>query len=108
MDWAGAVAQRLANSEFDEAIDAFETIPYEEYSKLVGTKVPVRDAAGNRYHVSLDGDLYVYLGGDDAEHRYYVKSLDRSQGGEMTGFRACDWSTSQPSTNADHTRSDNT
>jgi len=81
LDWAGTVAQSLANSEFDEAIDAFETIPYEEYSKLVGTKVPVRDAAGNRYHVSLDGDLYVYLGGDDPEHRYYVKSLDRSQGG---------------------------
>ncbi len=80
LDWTKAVAQRFTNGDFDEAIDAFETIPYEEYSKLVGTKAPVRDAAGNRYHVSLDGDLYVYLGGDDAEHRYYVKTLDRSQG----------------------------
>ncbi len=44
------------------------------------TKVPVRDAADNGYYVSLDGDLYVYLGGLGAEHRCHVKTLDRPRG----------------------------
>lgn len=72
------VRRRLSAGEFDEAINAFETYPYEEYSKLVGTKTPVRDAKGNLYYVSLDGYLYVYVGGTSTEHRYHLLTLDRS------------------------------
>lgn len=72
------IRRRLSDGDFDEAIKAFETYPYEEYSKLVGTKVPVKDAEGNRYYVSLDGDLHVYVGGTSAKHRYYLLTLDRS------------------------------
>lgn len=83
-DWDEVVARRLAGGEFDEAIHAFETIPYEEYRKFVGTPRPVvfGDNNSDRYHVSLDGDLYVYLGGSDVEHRHYVKTLARSGGAE--------------------------
>lgn len=78
-DWAEVVARRRAEGEFDAAVRAFETLPYEEYRKFVGTPRPVvfGDDGGDRYHVSLDGDLYVYLGGLEAEHRRYVKTLDR-------------------------------
>ena len=81
-DWQKAVSERLADGEFDTAIRAFETLPYEEYRKFVGTPRPVvfGDKDGDRYHVSLDGHLYVYLGGLEAEHRYLVKTLDRSSG----------------------------
>lgn len=83
-DWDEVVARRLAGGEFDVAIHAFESIPYEEYRKFVGTSRPVvfGDNSGDRYHVSLDGDLYVYLGGIEAEHRHYVKTLARSGGAE--------------------------
>ncbi len=78
-DHAVEVTGRLETGDFDEAIEAFETIPYGEYRKLVGTKIPVRDASGNLFYVSLDGDLYVYAGGEDPEHRNYLKTLDRSR-----------------------------
>lgn len=83
-DWNEVVARRLAGGEFDVAIHAFESIPYEEYRKFVGTTRPVvfGDNSGDRYHVSLDGNLYVYLGGNEVEHRHYVKTLARSSGSE--------------------------
>lgn len=79
-DWDEAVSRRLADGEFDMAISAFETLPYDEYRKFVGTPQPVvfGDKTGDRYHVSLDGYLYIYLGGLDTDHRYFVKTLDRS------------------------------
>lgn len=83
-DWNEVVARRLAGGEFNAAIRAFEGLPYEEYRKFVGASRPVIFGdKDDRYHVSLDGDLYVYLGGQDAEHRRYVKTLDRS--GEAGG-----------------------
>lgn len=72
--------RRFESGDFDQVIETLETVTYEEYSKLVGTKVPVVDAADNRYYVSLEGDLYVYLGGLGAEHRRHVKTLDRPRG----------------------------
>lgn len=78
-DWDEVVARRRVNKEFDAVVRAFETLPYEEYRKFVGTPRPIvfGDNNGDRYYVSLDSDLYVYLGGQDAEHRRYVKTLDR-------------------------------
>src|SRR5829696_2821445 len=43
------VERRRAAGEFDAAIEAFETLPYEEYAKFVGHAV--RHLDGNRYYV---------------------------------------------------------
>ena len=70
------VEMRRASGEFDGAIEAFETLPYEEYRKFVGHAV--RHLDGNRYYVNLDGDLYVYSGGVDSEHHHFLRRLNRS------------------------------
>ncbi len=69
------VERRRASGEFDGAIEAFETIPYEQYRKFVGHAI--RHLDGNRYYVNLDGDLDVYSGGADPEHRHFLRRLDR-------------------------------
>jgi hypothetical protein len=69
------VHRRLASGKFDAAIEAFETLPYEEYTKFIGHAV--RHLDGNRYYVNLDGELYVYSGGSDPEHRHFLRRLDR-------------------------------
>jgi plasmid replication initiation protein len=73
---AEEVRRRHAAGEFDEAIEAFETLPYEEYKKFVGHAI--RHLDDNRYYVSLDGELYVYLGGREPEHRHFLCRLARS------------------------------
>ena len=67
--------RRRAEGEFERAIETFETLPYEEYRKWVGQSPTHPD--GNRYHLTIDGDLSVYLGGNDPEHRHYLRHLDR-------------------------------
>jgi plasmid replication initiation protein len=69
------VSRRRAAGEFDAAIEAFETLPYEEYTKFIGHAV--RHLDGNRYYVNLDGELYVYSGGSNPEHRYFLSRLER-------------------------------
>ena len=67
--------RRRAEGEFERAIETFETLPYEEYRKWVGQSPTHPD--GNRYHLTIDGDLSVYLGGSDPEHRHFLRRLDR-------------------------------
>jgi hypothetical protein len=69
------VERRRAAGEFDAAIEAFETLPYEEYAKFVGHAV--RHLDGNRYYVNLDGELYVYPEDQDPELRHFLRRLDR-------------------------------
>jgi hypothetical protein len=69
------VERRRAAGEFDAAIEAFETLPYEEYAKFVGHAV--RHLDGNRYYVNLDAELYVYPEDQDPEHRHFLRRLDR-------------------------------
>jgi plasmid replication initiation protein len=66
---------RLAAGEFDRAISTFESLPYEEYRKWVGQSPTHPD--GNRYHLGLDGDLFVYVGGKDPDHRHFLRRLER-------------------------------
>jgi plasmid replication initiation protein len=73
---AEEVQRRHAAGEFDEAIEAFETLPYDEYKKFVGHAI--RHVDDNRYYVSLDGELYVYADGRDPEHRQFLCRLSRS------------------------------
>jgi plasmid replication initiation protein len=69
------VQRRLAAGEFDAAIEAFETLPYEEYTRFIGHAV--RHLDGNRYYVNLDGELYVYSGDSIPQHRHFLRRLDR-------------------------------
>jgi plasmid replication initiation protein len=69
------IQRRRASGEFEAAVEAFETLPYEEYRKFVGHAI--RHLDGNRYYVNLDGDLYVYSGGSDPEHRHFLCRLSR-------------------------------
>lgn len=73
---AEEVQRRRAAGEFDGAIEAFETLPYDEYRKFVGHAI--RHLDDNRYYVSLDGELYIYVGGREPEHRHFLCRLSRS------------------------------
>lgn len=73
---AEEVQRRRAAGEFDKAIEAFETLPYDEYRKFVGHAI--RHLDDNRYYVSLDGELYIYVGGREPEHRHFLCRLSRS------------------------------
>lgn len=72
---AEEVQRRRAAGEFDGAIEAFETLPYDEYRKFVGHAI--RHLDDNRYYVSLDGELYIYVGGREPEHRHFLCRLSR-------------------------------
>lgn len=67
--------RRIAAGEFDRGIETFESLPYEEFRKWVGQS-PVHPD-GNRYHLTIDCDLSVYLGGKGPEHRYFLRRLNR-------------------------------
>ena len=74
-----AVRRRYQAGEFDSAIEAFETAPFEQYTKYIATSTPVQaDDTGNRYYASLDGDLYLCRDRSTAEENLlYICSLDR-------------------------------
>jgi len=74
---AEAVQRRRRSGEFDQAIRNLETLPHEEYTRWVAAPSPVVDASGNKYFVSADANLFVYVGGDGPDHRVLVKRLER-------------------------------
>jgi hypothetical protein len=43
----------------------------------VAARARIVDAEENRYYLSLEGDLYVYSGGSDPEHRHFLCRLNR-------------------------------
>jgi hypothetical protein len=71
------VRSRFEAGEFDQTIRDFETLPYDEYTKWVAAPSPVVDALGNKFFVSVDANLFVYVGGDGPDHRVLVKRLER-------------------------------
>lgn len=73
------VLRRCEAGEFDGAIEAFEAASPDQYAKHVATSVPVQaDDTGNRYYVSLDGDLYLCLDrSTEEEHLVHIRALDR-------------------------------
>jgi plasmid replication initiation protein len=77
-----AVRRRSAAGEFDEIARAFENLPYEEYKKYVGSSIPIVDGDDNRYYVSLEGDLFLYVGNTDEQNRYHICTLRRAGGSE--------------------------
>jgi hypothetical protein len=76
------VRRRHKAGEFDAAIEAFETASLEQYTKYVATTVPVQaDATDNHYYVSLDGGLYLCVGGFEEHNRFYIRTLQRTARG---------------------------
>ena len=73
------VCRRYHAGEFDAAIEAFESAPFQHYTKHIATSTPVQaDETGNRYYVSLDGDLYLCRDRSTAEENLtYICSLQR-------------------------------
>jgi hypothetical protein len=71
------VKARLDTGEFDKTIRDFENLPYDVYKTYVGTSTPIVDATGNKFYLSLNGELFLYLGGTEEEHRHYLCTLDR-------------------------------
>ena len=76
------VRGRYQAGEFDSAIEAFETAPFDQYTKHIATSSPVQaDDTGNRYYVSLDGDLYLCKDRSTAEeNRTYICPVHRDGG----------------------------
>jgi replication initiator protein A len=75
------VRTRLDVGEFDKIIRDFENLPYDVYKTYVGTSTPIVDATGNKFYLSLNGDLFLYLGGTGEEHRHYLCTLSRGSTG---------------------------
>src|SRR5215212_10069123 len=73
-----ALKQRLEAGEFAKTIADLEGLPYEQYSRFVAAKAPVVDAEENRYYLSLEGDLYLYLGPPEPHNRFLLCTLDRA------------------------------
>jgi hypothetical protein len=75
------VKTRLDVGEFDKIIRDFENLPYDVYKTYVGASTPIVDATGNKFYLSLNGDLFLYLGGTEEEHRHYLCTLSRGSTG---------------------------
>jgi Replication initiator protein A len=73
-----ALKQRLEAGEFAKTISDLEALPYDQYSRFVAAKAPIVDAEENRYYLSLEGDLYLYVGPPEAHNRFLLCTLDRA------------------------------
>jgi hypothetical protein len=67
---------RRSAGEFERAIKTFETLPYEEYRQWVGQEPLHPD--GNHYYLSLDGKLFVCVGGRGPDYRHFLCTLYRA------------------------------
>jgi hypothetical protein len=76
-----ALKKRLDAGEFDKTIAALESLPYDQYSRFVAASAPIVDAEENRYYLSLEGDLYLYIGSPEPANRFFLRTLQRSLSG---------------------------
>jgi hypothetical protein len=74
-----ALKKRLDAGEFAKTIADLESLPYDQYSRFVAASAPIVDAEENRYYLSLEDDLYVYLGSPEPENRFFLCTLARSE-----------------------------
>jgi hypothetical protein len=77
-----ALKKRLEAGEFAKTIADLEALPYDQYSRFVAASVPIVDAEENRYYLSLEGDLYLYLGPPEPENRFFLRALVRGGTGK--------------------------
>lgn len=71
------VLRRLHAGEFDKTIVNLETLPNSQYQRFASARAPIVDAEENRYYLSLEGELYLYVGPPEPENRIYLTTLDR-------------------------------
>ena len=71
-----ALKKRLDAGEFDKTIADLESLPYDQYSCFVAANAPIVDAEENRYYLSLEGDLYLYIGAPEPANRFFLRTLD--------------------------------
>ena len=69
---------RLASGDFDKTIADLEALPYDQYTRFVAASAPIVDAEENRYYISLEDDLYLYVGPPKPENRFFLRTLDRA------------------------------
>jgi hypothetical protein len=79
-----ALKKRLDAGEFDKTIDDLESLPYDQYSRFVAASAPIVDAEENRYYLSLEGNLYLYLGPPEPVNRFFLRTLERSTPRQMS------------------------
>jgi hypothetical protein len=72
---------RLASGDFDKIIADLEALPYDQYTRFIAASAPIVDAKENRYYISLEGDLYLYVGPPKPENRFFLRTLDRANAG---------------------------
>ena len=73
-----ALKQRLEAGDFAKTIADLEALPYEQYGRFVAASAPIVDAEENRYYLSLEGNLYLYVGPPVLENRFLLCTLDRA------------------------------
>ncbi len=75
-----ALKKRLGAGEFDKTIQDLETLPYDQYRRFVACSAPIVDADENRYYLSFEGDLYLYVGPPEPQNRFFLTTLNRGMG----------------------------
>lgn len=73
-----ALKRRLDAGEFSKTVSDLEALPYDQYGRFVAASAPIVDAEENRYYLSLEGDLYLYVGPPEPENRFYLLTLFRA------------------------------
>lgn len=69
------VRRRVEAGDFDKVIAELEALSYDQLARFVDAKSPILDAQGNRYYLSLDNDLYLYVGSPEPENRFLLCRL---------------------------------
>lgn len=49
-----------------------------QYARFVAAKSPIVDSEGNRYYLSPEGNLYLYIGPPEPENRFFLCRLKRA------------------------------
>ncbi len=76
-DLEGDVRRRFDAGEFDKTVAELEGLDAAQYTRFVAAKSPIVDAQGNRYYLSLEGALYLYVGSAELDNRVLLTTLDR-------------------------------
>lgn len=81
---ADHVRHRYAAAEFDDVINVFESSPQEQYGGWVDAPSPIVDESGNRFYLSTDDELYLYIGDPCPENRFYLCTISRLSDNKVT------------------------
>lgn len=72
-----SLGKRKQDGEFDKTIADLEDLPFSQYSRFVEAPAPIVDEKENRFYLSGDGDLFIYIGPPEPENCFYLCALHR-------------------------------